>query len=58
MLIVTTTKGEPGQPRGQPGRGYVPMMQKVCRAGDLEIGWGYAKQGEIVVMTARVVEPA
>ena len=26
MLIVTTTKGEPGQPRGQPGRGFVPVM--------------------------------
>ena len=24
------------------------MMQKVCRTSDLEIGWGYVKQVEIV----------
>jgi hypothetical protein len=24
------------------------MMQEVCRTSDLEIGWGYAKQVEIV----------
>jgi hypothetical protein len=27
-------------------------MQKVCGTSDLEIGWGYAKQIEIVVTTA------
>jgi hypothetical protein len=31
------------------------MMQEVCRTADLEIGWGYVKQVEIVVMTAGVV---
>jgi hypothetical protein len=30
-------------------------MQKVCRTADLEIGWGYVKQVEVVVLTARVV---
>jgi hypothetical protein len=30
-------------------------MQKVCGTSDFEIGWGYLKQVEIVVITARVV---
>jgi hypothetical protein len=30
-------------------------MQKVCRTGDLEIGWGYVKRVEIPMMTAQVV---
>src|SRR4029453_5257392 len=31
MLIVTPTKGEPGSPCGQPGREYVPTMQRGVR---------------------------
>ena len=55
MLIVTTPEGEPGQPCGQPSRGTYRRCKEVCRTSDFEIGWGYVKQVEIVVMTARVV---
>jgi hypothetical protein len=30
-------------------------VQEVCGTSNLEIGWGYVKQVEIVVMTARVI---
>jgi hypothetical protein len=48
MLIVTPTEGGPGQPSGQPSRGYIPTRTEVCSTSNLEIGWAYAKQIEIV----------
>jgi hypothetical protein len=33
-------------------------MKEVCGTSDLEIGWGYVNQVEIVVMTARVLGTA
>jgi hypothetical protein len=56
-LIVTPTQGHPHhcalsstQPK--------PQMQEVCGTSDLGIGWGYVKQLEIGVMTARVLAAA
>jgi hypothetical protein len=33
-------------------------MKEVCGTSDFEIGWGYVRQLEIVVMTAGVIAPA
>jgi hypothetical protein len=55
MLIVTPTKGKPGQPCGQASRGTYRRCREVCGTSDLGIGWGYVRQLEIVVMTARVI---
>jgi hypothetical protein len=33
-------------------------MQEVCGTSDLEIGWAYVKQFEIVLMTAQVLAAA
>src|SRR5215211_1823813 len=55
MLIVTPTKGKPGQPSGQPSRGYGPAMQKVCRTADLESGGRYGKQVRRSAVTAQLV---
>jgi hypothetical protein len=33
-------------------------MKEVCGTADLEIGWGYVRQVEIVVMTAQVLGTA
>jgi hypothetical protein len=41
--------GRSGQPEPTPG------VHEVCGTSDFEIGWGYVKQAESVVMTAGVV---
>ena len=39
-------------PPGRSGRPeLLPAVHQVCRTSDLEIGWGYAKQVEIVAVT-------
>ena len=48
MLIVTTPEGVPRRCGGQVDARVNPTMQKVCGTSDLEIGWGYVKQVEIV----------
>jgi hypothetical protein len=55
MLIVTSTEAVRGRCGGQVGGTDIRQCTEVCGTSDLEIGWGYAKQVEIVVMTARLV---
>jgi hypothetical protein len=43
----------PSERSGRPE--LLPAVHGVYWTSNLEIGWGYAKQAEIVVMTARVV---
>jgi hypothetical protein len=40
MLIVTTTEGETGQPRGHPSQETFRQCKEVCRTSDLEIERG------------------
>ena len=40
ILIVTPTKGKPGQLRGQPSRSTYRRCKEVCLTGDREIGRG------------------
>jgi hypothetical protein len=58
MLIVTTTEGETVDLAVIPAGGTVPECKEVCGTSDLEIGWGYVKRVEIVVLTAQVLAAA
>jgi hypothetical protein len=55
MLIVTTTEADPHPRGGQVDGTVIRQCTEVCGTSDLEIGWGYVKQVEIVVLTARVI---
>jgi hypothetical protein len=58
MLIVTPPEAAPGRCGGQVG-GTASGNAKRCVAQRiLKSGWGYVKQLEIVVMTARVLGTA
>jgi hypothetical protein len=48
MLIVTPTRRGymPPERSGRPE--LLPTVHGVCRTSDLEIGWGYVKQVEVV----------
>jgi hypothetical protein len=48
MLIVTTPEAAPHRRGGHVGGTDIRQCTEVCRTADLEIGWGYAKQVEIV----------
>jgi hypothetical protein len=48
MLIVTTPEATPGPYGGQVGGEEIRKCKEVCATSDLQIGWGYAKQIEIV----------
>jgi hypothetical protein len=48
MLMVTTPEAVPYRCGGQVGGGRNRQCKEVCGTGDLEIGWGYVKQVEIV----------
>ena len=54
MLIVTTTEGEPGPPAVSL-LGVRTDDAKRCVGHQSEIEWGYVKQVDTSVMTARVV---
>ncbi len=48
MLIVTTPEAVPRRCGGQVGGTEIRKCKEVCGTSDLEIGWGYVKQVEIV----------
>jgi hypothetical protein len=48
MVIVITTEAVPCRCGGQVVGTVVRQCTEVCRTADLEIGWGYVKQVEIV----------
>jgi hypothetical protein len=48
MLIVTTPEAVPRRCSGQVRRRRNRKCKEVCGTSDLEIGWGYMKQVEIV----------
>jgi hypothetical protein len=48
MLIVTTPEAVPRRCGGQFGGTEIRQCTEVCGTSDFEIGWGYAKQLEIV----------
>jgi hypothetical protein len=48
MLIVTTPEAVPCRCGGQVVGTVIRQCTEVCGTSDLEIGWGYVKQVEIV----------